>query len=206
VEKEMKKLILLGLVALLVLGIAAYVYAAAGSTKIGANGPHDIPAKVTSNATDEACAYCHIPHNSGGTVVAALSNRTGTGSAFCTSCHDGTTGVSTNVSRQPLSGTLENGNISDANMIIDLTDHTIGGTGHVVDIAPTWSAGVLKSSASANNALTSGTGARSGASSPALDTINCASCHDVHNHASNTRPFLRIANTGSALCVACHDL
>ena len=33
--------------------------------------------------------------------------------------------------------------------------------------------------------------------------VECASCHDPHNSTNAT--FLRIANTGSALCLACHD-
>lgn len=33
-------------------------------------------------------------------------------------------------------------------------------------------------------------------------TVECASCHDVH---STTATFLRIANTGSAVCLACHN-
>ena len=33
--------------------------------------------------------------------------------------------------------------------------------------------------------------------------VECASCHDPHTSAQPT--FLRIANTGSAVCLACHD-
>ena len=33
--------------------------------------------------------------------------------------------------------------------------------------------------------------------------VECASCHDPHN--STTDTFLRISNTGSAVCLACHD-
>jgi predicted CXXCH cytochrome family protein len=31
----------------------------------------------------------------------------------------------------------------------------------------------------------------------------CSSCHDVHDNAN--QPFLVMANTGSALCLGCHD-
>jgi len=34
------------------------------------------------------------------------------------------------------------------------------------------------------------------------NTVQCASCHNVHNN-TNT-PFLRVSNAGSALCLTCH--
>ena len=34
-------------------------------------------------------------------------------------------------------------------------------------------------------------------------SVECASCHDPHNNTNNT--FLRIANTGSAVCLTCHN-
>jgi len=39
------------------------------------------------------------------------------------------------------------------------------------------------------------------------DTMQCGSCHDVHNFAGpshTTAPFLRATTNGSALCLACH--
>ncbi|MBI1749329.1 MAG: hypothetical protein HY234_06405 [Acidobacteria bacterium] len=36
----------------------------------------------------------------------------------------------------------------------------------------------------------------------ASNTVQCASCHNVHN--DSISPFLRKSNAGSALCVACH--
>lgn len=35
------------------------------------------------------------------------------------------------------------------------------------------------------------------------DTVQCATCHNPHNN--TTAPFLRVANTGSALCLKCHS-
>lgn len=35
-------------------------------------------------------------------------------------------------------------------------------------------------------------------------TVECESCHDPHDNSK--QHFLRMANTGSALCFACHDL
>jgi len=43
---------------------------------------------------------------------------------------------------------------------------------------------------------------RSFATAGAGPSVECASCHDPHRADTNT--FLRIANTGSAVCLACH--
>lgn len=37
------------------------------------------------------------------------------------------------------------------------------------------------------------------------ESISCISCHDVHNGAGFTTGLLRMDNTGSAMCLACHD-
>jgi predicted CXXCH cytochrome family protein len=34
------------------------------------------------------------------------------------------------------------------------------------------------------------------------NTMQCSTCHEVHD--PTNAPFLRMANTGSALCLACH--
>ncbi|ROR32923.1 cytochrome c3 family protein [Inmirania thermothiophila] len=36
-------------------------------------------------------------------------------------------------------------------------------------------------------------------------SVECASCHDPHNDGSSPVQFLRINNTGSAVCLACHN-
>lgn len=41
------------------------------------------------------------------------------------------------------------------------------------------------------------------ASGGAANTMQCATCHEVHDNTSYS-PFLRMANTESALCLACH--
>ena len=42
-----------------------------------------------------------------------------------------------------------------------------------------------------------------GSGSLAQPSVECASCHDPHTGANPT--FLRVANTGSAVCLACHN-
>jgi predicted CXXCH cytochrome family protein len=34
-------------------------------------------------------------------------------------------------------------------------------------------------------------------------SVQCSSCHDVHDPTNS--PFLRMSNTGSALCIVCHN-
>ena len=43
---------------------------------------------------------------------------------------------------------------------------------------------------------------RSFAVAGAGPSVECASCHDPHR--ADTSTFLRIANAGSAVCLACH--
>ena len=39
---------------------------------------------------------------------------------------------------------------------------------------------------------------------PSADRVECASCHNPHDNTN--RPFLRISNDNSALCLTCHDI
>jgi hypothetical protein len=41
-----------------------------------------------------------------------------------------------------------------------------------------------------------------------VTSIECPTCHDVHNHgveSQGTLPFLAVSNSGSAMCLACHN-
>jgi predicted CXXCH cytochrome family protein len=37
------------------------------------------------------------------------------------------------------------------------------------------------------------------------DQMECASCHDPHQSDATATPFLRKSNSGSALCLTCHN-
>lgn len=212
----MKKIILLSLVALLVLGVAASVYAT-GSTKISAGGPHNMPVRDTAieaDATGQPCAFCHTPHNAATSAGVPLRNKTVTGTnAFCMSCHDGTTDVSASIQRQPRLANLTGGKIvaGDADLpILVVGKHDIGGTTHPVGVDYEDAGGgvsetlwPLSDAVTKINALT---GKRKDVVTADIDPVTCRGCHDVHNHATNTIPYLRGANNDSQLCVACHDL
>jgi predicted CXXCH cytochrome family protein len=186
---------------------------------------------ATGNGLTEVCVVCHTPHqattanaqdplwNHTGTSTAAFGvyasatlNATPTnigGSAMgsqsvsmlCMSCHDGTISV-LSMYNPPNAGTPTvtaiasridtNGRIiSNSNVGTDLSDD------HPVNF--TYNAALV--TADGGTGLADPT---SGTVSPLLfaGTVQCASCHDVHDP-TNT-PFLRMSNAASALCLTCH--
>ena len=200
----MKKLfVILG-----VLVLAGFTY---GQGIVGTG--HDFSAETWSGG--EICIVCHTPHNAGSSVAnAPLWNHAETVAAYtlystttlnatveqpdgisklCLSCHDGT------VALDSFGGATGGTNITgDALMGTDLSnDHPISFTyntalatadGELFDpsIATTSLGGTID-----NDLLSVG-------------QMECSSCHDVHN--SNDNDYLLvIANTGSALCLTCHD-
>ena len=166
------------------------------------------------NVTGEICVVCHTPHNAATIADAPLWNHELSDAAYtpyssatlnaadvaqpsgvsklCLSCHDNTVAVD---SFAGATGTTFIGTLGTpagrANVGTDLSnDHPISFT---YDTALATADGEL--------------------ADPALDSevadllfngqLECASCHDVHNVDDNAY-LLRIANTGSALCLTCH--
>lgn len=165
----------------------------------------------------EVCVYCHTPH--GGDVSAPLWNRgfstatyqmydathsstidmtvdgqpTGI-SLACLSCHDGTVGldVITNTPNSYTGGaavgtTLPAGRLT--NLGTDLRDD------HPVSVL--YDPGQDPAFNSAGSISSAGL---------VLDVdgkVQCGTCHNPHTAAN--RPFLRLSNAGSALCLTCHQ-
>lgn len=210
---------------------------------------HDLsstgPNKVT-NVT-EVCVFCHTPHNAatGSAQIIPLWNHTTSSatytmyetgstlkgvSAACLSCHDGTVAVGSLINvpyatakAGGVTYTTATGQVSTSTGMIsgthslgtDLTnDHPIGVV-YDADMQP-----ITKLQAAALPLFNS-TGDHSW--TVGTDTVECASCHDVHNWGGQTNnvsytsgttttsttvttgaPFLRVDNTGSALCLTCH--
>lgn len=221
----MKKIVLL--TAALV-AMASMAHAGIRNTK------HDLSASSTATTksltTNQICIFCHTPHNAvkpvplwnranpvntgwtmyaSPTLSATATTKLATGtfdatsiSLFCLSCHDGTTalGAFTNRAGLPV----------DALGVIAGAANIGGGTKNLANDHPVGfnyntaatEDGVanLKVLATANTALggnaffDTGTGA---------NQLECSSCHKVHDNTA--APFLRIANTNSALCLACHN-
>jgi predicted CXXCH cytochrome family protein len=194
-----KKVILFMIAIVSVLMVAQIANAATiASTK------HDLSA--TGWGSTELCIFCHVPHNAGSTKP--LWSHASTGATFtlyssptfqgvpgqpadvskaCLSCHDGTIAIDSYKAR---TGT---NTITGAALLgTDLSnDHPISFT---YDAALVSSSGGLVIPASASLVVT---GIPLFASK-----MECASCHSVHDNTNGS--FLRVANTGSALCLKCH--
>lgn len=188
-----------------VLALLVLAGVAMGQTQI-TNSLHDLRTYVTPNAT-EICIFCHTPHNalkngpSGDLWNHADSTQqftffdgstTGTpnqASLSCLSCHDGVTGVD---SYGGTSGSTNIPSSSSAYVGTDLqNDHPIG-----IAYPPT---------GGSYNALAAAQTAGIKFFGGGTDQVECASCHNPHKGAT-ANYFLRIDNSASALCLACHNL
>jgi predicted CXXCH cytochrome family protein len=173
----------------------------------------------------QVCVYCHAPHNGAGTTLlwnhaasaatynlynstvsstmnAAPSQPAGV-SKLCLSCHDGTIAID---SFGGVTGTKVA--TGGALLGIDLrNDHPIG---FVYNAALVTADPGLRAVSTAATIGTGNTGTIEtkmlfGAAGSA--TMECASCHDVHNSTSGTAvesKLLRITTSASALCTTCH--
>lgn len=142
-------------------------------------------------------------------------------SMFCLSCHDGALGatgqatVGNRVAKNKNgaagitmgAGTWSNGGLLDgANSLTN--DHPVGfsysqAIGDAVhgSGAKDFKAAGAVGGPNANGLKFFASQDQSAVAIP--DAMECASCHLVHDNANGK--FLRMSNTGSALCLACHD-
>lgn len=192
---------------------------------IVAGSRHDMIASgfavPSGGASAEICIFCHTPHNAQATAgpsplwnntaaasvdatvytsattnfVATQATVNATDALLCLSCHDSGVGMPVNM---PNVGSIDpTAAVMDANALLgtDLSnDHPIG-----MDLGadPQLADPYIKSILTITGAM--------GSENPFYgvnNTMWCSSCHDVHEDANI--PFLRIPNTGSALCKACH--
>ncbi len=183
-----------------------------------ANSGHDFSGNTWAN--NEICIVCHTPHNGTATANAPLWNRelssvgsytlyssptfdaaasvvdpvgaSISNSRLCLSCHDGT------VALENFGGTTTGTTVvtGSANIGTDISnDHPISFT---YDAALATTDGGLYDPTT--RPALSGT-----ISSTMLfaGQLECASCHDVHDNTNGS--FLRMSNSGSALCLTCHN-
>jgi predicted CXXCH cytochrome family protein len=186
---------------------------ASAQTIVGTD--HDLSGEPA--AAGQVCIVCHTPHNADTAVAGApLWNHQVTGATFtvydsptfdggppgqpagasrlCLSCHDGTVALDAFGGFAGTPGNFISGN---ALLGTDLTgDHPIS---FVYDTALATTDGGLQDPATAN----SGLGGTIDADMLFSGSLECASCHDVHNNA--IAPFLRLANGSSAMCLTCHN-
>ncbi len=209
----------------LLLALAATPSHAVIGTIVGSK--HDFsttgPSATYKSATQtQVCVYCHAPHNSASTTLlwnhaasaatytlysssslnATVAQPAGV-SKLCLSCHDGTIAIDSfggatgtkMVAGAPLLGT-------------DLSnDHPIG---FQYNAALVTADGGLKAVSTAATIGTGNTGTIESkllVGTPGSATMECSSCHDVHNSTSGTAveaKLLKITTVGSALCTTCH--
>lgn len=211
----------------IVLLAAATASAGIATTKHNLSSGSTATTRATvASGNTELCNFCHVPHGAmtGFNVVdetdtvavtplwnhtlgtatytlytsstmdaapAAINSGT-TITNMCLSCHDGTvalgamqnymSGVTGPVGMQGSVSAGGNLNAGNALLSTNLTnDHPINMTYNTADTG-------LVSPAPAGYLFT--------------NTVQCASCHDVHDNTN--QPFLRASNAGSALCLTCH--
>ncbi len=205
---------------------AALVTGAASAMAAGTitGTPHDLSGKGWG--TTELCKFCHTPHLAQSVAGAPLwnhdstkqsytlytsstfkgnSTQPGPQSKLCLSCHDGTVAIDSFAN----AGIVQSG--THTMISIGATTNLIGGGGSLTSDHPI--------SFTYNGALATLDGhLATPVSANFVDAANqiplynnpgrssqleCASCHAVHDNTYGK--FLRIANTGSALCLTCHQ-
>ncbi len=174
---------------------------------------HDFSGDAWSSG--RICLPCHTPHNADTTVAGApLWNHEVTTSTFtvyssatldatvgqpdgasklCLSCHDGSVAIDS------FGGTTGTTFVTGGELLgtgLD-NDHPISFT---YDDALATADGGLHLPSATN----SGLGDTITNDLLFAGTMECASCHDVHNTNNNSH-LLRVSNAGSALCLTCHN-
>jgi predicted CXXCH cytochrome family protein len=219
-KESATKTILLVMIAIMSVLIVAQIAKAAGiaTTKhdLSTTGPN-----ATLKGGTDICVYCHTPHAATSTAVplwnralvttgfttyssntlnaSITSGQVGGVSAACLSCHDGTVGVDAYATHGTVAAGTEAKKISGASLLTQnlSNDHPISFT-YDATLASTDGGLVAPSNASW---VVIAAGGVSGIPLFA-GKMECASCHSVHDN-SNV-PFLRVSNSGSALCLKCH--
>lgn len=168
------------------------------------------------NTTGQICLVCHTPHNADISVTnaplwnhettlatfttytsATMQATTGqpdASSKLCLSCHDGTVAVDN------FGGETGGTHFLSGSSLIgtDLSDdHPLS---FVYDAALASADGGLYDPTNTN----SGLGGTINQDMLIDSKVQCASCHDVHNGSGVAR-LLRKSNSGSDLCLTCHN-
>jgi len=189
--------------------------AAPGRPTTDVLGVHDISSGISplQGANANACINCHSPHNgltfaprwnqtlstedntllSSSTSTTSAATIVRTASLRCLSCHDGSVGRGRSVAV----GTLQMTGAVRANLGAQLEGS------HPFSIQPQ-----LKDSATLVPTLVASHTTKDRTVSLVDNNIECSTCHDVHNQYKDpySPKFLVRDNTGSRLCLACHDV
>lgn len=214
----------------LIAGVASLVLGLASTTTMAGSittSKHNFSGAGWSGG--RICIVCHTPHNSNTSVTdAPLWNHAVTTSTFtmysrstidgtitgqpdgvsrlCLSCHDGTVGVdafggatgSIFLTGNPNLGT-DLSNDHPISITYNPTTATADGALHdPTTTTVTIGAGGDKTRTGTIDAVMLSSG-----------TVQCSSCHDVHNSFTvpgpNGTPLLKVSKASSALCLTCHN-
>ena len=177
------------------------------------NSTHDFSTSEQNNG--EVCIYCHTPHNANGSTtvlwnrdlkdpsVYTLYNSStleeqpvgpGSVSLLCLCCHDGI--ISTENILPDFSFHGKSPECTNCHSMLDpaAAPFTDLSDDHPVSIPYSLVSPGLHERP-INDVFPNGVRLFEG-------RVECASCHNVHD--PDNRPFLRIADSGSALCYTCH--
>ncbi|MFC1684882.1 cytochrome c3 family protein [Pseudomonadota bacterium] len=125
---------------------------------------------------------------------------------LCLSCHDGTVAINALYNASNLTPTINC--VGPAGWVADCKMPTTSNAALGTDLSNDHPVnfdyqGAIDNGDTTLNSVASLTGVRLYAG-----TVQCASCHDPHidyNAATEQTPFLRVAITGSTLCLRCHN-
>lgn len=202
------KLLWIGFWVFLVVSFVVSFHIDKGQAQTITGSKHDL-SKKQGLSESQICIFCHTPHNartdlpevplwnhgttvatfvpySSSTLDATVEQPTGYSKA-CLSCHDGTVALDTYGVK-----TGNNFISGSAKLDMDLSnDHPIS---FIYNAALATKDGGLVFPASEKMVV---------AGIPLYNTkMECSSCHSVHDQSKGK--FLRVDNTGSALCFKCH--
>ncbi len=176
---------------------------------------HDFSTATWNTSNQEICIVCHTPHNAttlpdaplwnhalstatytlyaSGTLNATMGQPDGS-SKLCLSCHDGTVAIANY-------GGVTNGTVFMTGTNLVSTDLS---NDHPVSFL--YDAALATADPGLRNPTTalSGLGGTISANMLISGKMQCSSCHDVHNGAGVAGLLLK-SNTGSALCLTCHN-
>ena len=214
----MKKMLLIAVALVFVAGVA--------SAASIVNSAHDMRTHISNETTTQVCVFCHTPHMAAGRTQDPLWNHSlstvatygvyssvtmnvvptelaGSGQAglLCLSCHDGTVAVNT-LWKQPSDGNAGSTPVAGGVLLANMAINTSAGGYLGSDLTNDHPVNF-----SYNTSITGGdTHIRSTPSGSIVlfgGTVQCGSCHNVHD--PQYAPFLRQSNAASAVCLACHD-
>jgi len=198
----------------IIIAIIVLIASAGVASAQVATTKHDLR---TLTGQDEICVTCHAPHLPAANLTTPLWNHTESTEAYqvytsptmdstagpatsgtavsnlCLSCHDGSVAVGSYYNGPTPVYTTGTWNVSTTGLITGIANMgTDLRNDHPVDMtyADAETGGGMKAEAAVTVPLYGG-------------TVQCGSCHDPHDN-TTAQPFLRIDNTGSALCLDCH--